>query len=223
MNYLKGFGLAVLLVVGVFGIVKYSSATAYDWHFSIKNGTDDGDIAYDLPIPLDTTDRIITLNGFNKFPMFTSVGTGLVIDGDGLSVSNIPVSRIVQLQQILNSINTATSTLFGTVDANSATLASLTGTVNELATSTLIQRIRVQTNTSGTYTWTFPVAYGTSTIPVIEVTPEDSTSAASTDVRIVSVSNTQIVVQASRITTVLGLLNLNATPQIYVHISAMKP
>lgn len=236
LKYTAPFLLVAMLVGGT-----VASAASNDWHMSYQNSgnslvnADVAPSAYVTSFPAND----ITNGG----PAFYHVdGVQLVLDDTAhvLNVGLIQPSQVDGLAGVLSgftsqfttdeaaatALASSVSSLSSTVSTVSGAAASLqfqmTSVASALASSTP-QRTRVQTNTSGTYTWTFPTAYATGTVPVVEVTPEDSTSAASTDVRIVSVSNTSVTVQASRITTVLGLLSLNATPQIYVHISAMLP
>lgn len=209
------------LLIGTLGILLaagITSATAYDWHFLIENDTNNGNIAYDLPIPGDTGDRIITLNGFSKFPEFTGIGTGLVHDAYGLSVSGVPISAVTNLQSTIDSTNSNVTALTSSLTTTNSNVSTLNAT---LASST-VKRIRVQTASNGSYTWTFPTAFGTSTMPVITAVAEDGT-AGITNVQITSLSNTSVSIQVSRLTSVLGILTLNTTPQVYVHLEAMNP
>lgn len=90
-----------------------------------------------------------------------------------------------------------------------------------------IQRIRVQTDTSGLYTWVFPNDYGTNIIPIISVEVEDNTTNAIWSARITAVNHTSVSVQITKSipTTVLGVsvLGTASSPQAYVHITAIAP
>ncbi len=107
--------------------------------------------------------------------------------------------------------------------ATSGAYADLTGKPTIIPT----QRIRAQTNTSGTYTWTFPTAYGTGITPVVGVTVEDSTAGNIWNHRITAISNTSVTIQLDKSTavTVLGIsvLGIAANPQAYVHLTAIAP
>lgn len=88
-------------------------------------------------------------------------------------------------------------------------------------------RLRAQTNASGSYTWTFP-AGGFSSTPVVGVAVEDTSgSGASWGHVVTAVSSTSVTVQLTKTTavTVLGIsvLGIAATPQAYVHLSAIAP
>lgn len=89
--------------------------------------------------------------------------------------------------------------------------------------SAKIQRIRVQTNTSGQYTWVFPEQF--SSLPVVEITVEDGAS-ASWNHRITSLSNTAVSIQLDKLTqtSLLGvnLLQIASSPQAYIHITAVE-
>jgi|SRR6185369_4617285 len=88
--------------------------------------------------------------------------------------------------------------------------------------SPLIQKIRVQTDISGAYTWTFPIQF--QSVPVIEVTVEDSAD-ASWNHRITSLTNSAVSVQLGKqtATSLLGinLLQITSNPQAYIHIAAI--
>lgn len=100
------------------------------------------------------------------------------------------------------------------------------GAVLNKPTVQSIQRMRVQTSTLGAYTYTFPIAYGSGVIPVIGITVEDNSS-AQWSYQITSISNTSVTIQLTKTTavTLLGIsvLGIAATPQAYVHITAVAP
>lgn len=89
-----------------------------------------------------------------------------------------------------------------------------------------IQRTRALTNTSGAYTWTFPNAYGSGVVPIVDIAVEDATS-ATWNHQITAISNTSVTVQLQKTTavTVLGVsvLGVAATPQAYIHLTAVAP
>lgn len=83
-----------------------------------------------------------------------------------------------------------------------------------------VQRTRVQTNTSGQVTWNFPTAFAAA--PIVIAVPEDNNAGVSVDVKITSISASSVTLQISKISTVLGILQLTANPQSYVHITAIE-
>jgi hypothetical protein len=87
-----------------------------------------------------------------------------------------------------------------------------------------VQSIRVQTDTTGKYTWTFPTAFATGVLPVIGVTVQD-TSTASFNHKITALSNTAVTIQLAKTTavTVLGIsvLGVDTNPQAFVHLTAV--
>lgn len=91
---------------------------------------------------------------------------------------------------------------------------------------TTFQRTRVQTNTSGLYTWTFQTPFSSGVTPIIQVTVEDSADAAWNH-RIYNLSNTGVTIQLGKLTatTLLGisLLQIVSNPQAYIHIQATAP
>lgn len=88
-----------------------------------------------------------------------------------------------------------------------------------------LQRLRVQTNSSGAYTWTFDRVYDVP--PVIQVTVEDPTAGNMWNHRITALSETAVTIQLAKSTavTILGIsvLGIAASPQAYVHLVAMNP
>lgn len=89
------------------------------------------------------------------------------------------------------------------------------------------QKIRVLTDTTGAYTWTFPVPYPTGVIPAIQLTVEDAGAGTVWNHKVVSVTETQVKVQITKTNavTVVGIsvLGIAANPQAYVHINAAYP
>ena len=90
-----------------------------------------------------------------------------------------------------------------------------------------VQRLRAQTNTAGVLTWTFPTAFRTGIIPVISLTVEDGTAGVTWNEQITAISNTSVSIQLTKTTavTVLGIsvLGVAATPQAFVHLTAIAP
>lgn len=89
-----------------------------------------------------------------------------------------------------------------------------------------MQRNRAQTNTSGVLTWTFPVPF--TATPIIQITVEDVGGTGNIwNHSISAISTTAVTIQLTKTvdTTVLGihLLGISATPQAYVHVSAVAP
>lgn len=89
------------------------------------------------------------------------------------------------------------------------------------------QRIRAQTNTSGVYVWTFPIAYATGIRPVIEIAIEESTAGAIFSSKITALTNTSVTIQVLRTNavTVAGISVLGAAvgAQAFVHLTAVAP
>lgn len=227
-----GAVLAGSLIIGA----QLAIAAGYDWHFSTRNSTDTADVSTDLNISGSFPEILVT-NPATRLPEILQMAGAFDVnfDTDQVNVAIIGEDKVNHLELDLAAINASladkassasvsslSSSVSSSLSSISSTLSALGSTTSVLASSSL-KRIRVQTDTSGTYTWTFPTAFASGTVPVIMATPEDATAGASTDVRITSISNTSVTVQTSRITTVLGLLSLNATPQIYVHLTAIAP
>lgn len=89
------------------------------------------------------------------------------------------------------------------------------------------QKIRVLTDTTGNFTWTYPTPYPVGIIPVIQLTVEDGTAGAAWNHKIVKCTETYVQLQITKTNsvTVLGIsvLGISANPQAYVHINAGYP
>lgn len=90
-----------------------------------------------------------------------------------------------------------------------------------------VQRLRVQTDVAGNYTWMFPTPYGAGVTPIIMISVEDSAAGSSMAHRITAISNTAVTLQVSRTTavTILGIsvLGISASPQSWIHLAAIAP
>lgn len=100
------------------------------------------------------------------------------------------------------------------------------------AAGTVIQRLRVQTDGSGLYSWTFPSAYGAGVTPVVSCSAEGPNGSANqyncqlngvptntgAAFKVTTISGTSI--------SLVGLLNLTlttASPSTYIDIVASAP
>lgn len=97
-----------------------------------------------------------------------------------------------------------------------------------LATLPVIQRVRVQTDSSGNYTWTYPVAYGAGVVPVVSAISESASSTVPQGVQIVGVpTNTACVFKVINLpsTSVLSIVVLGAPTgaQAYLHLTVQSP
>lgn len=90
-------------------------------------------------------------------------------------------------------------------------------------------RTRLQTNTSGVLTWTFPRPFGSN--PIVSVEVED-TGGAATDVwsvKITAISTTACTIQLVRTSVAaigllgISLLQVTGTPQAFCHLTAVAP
>lgn len=91
-----------------------------------------------------------------------------------------------------------------------------------------IQRARAQTDASGNYTWTYPVAYGSGVIPVISALSETASTSIPQGVQIIGVpTNTSCVFKVLNLpaTSVLGItvIGVPTGAQAYLHITAQLP
>lgn len=91
-----------------------------------------------------------------------------------------------------------------------------------------IQRVRVQTDSTGSYTWTYPIAYASGVIPVISCLTESSSSTVPQGVQLVGVpTNTSCTFKVINLpsTSVLSIIVLGSPTgaQAYIHLTAMTP
>jgi len=126
--------------------------------------------------------------------------------------------------------NSATATLTNkTISGTSNTFSNIPySALTGIPTVQAIQRIRVQTNSTGDYTWTYPVAYGSGVIPIISAVSESASSTVPQGVQIVGVpTNTSATFKVINLpsTSVLSIVVLGAptAAQAYIHLTAVAP
>lgn len=229
--------LAVALLVGFLTTVGSAYAASYDWVWTLN---DNMGSPYTFNLPGDYSPnetRVLVYSPSTHQPYLAALNGGLQIDPSNgfLVVDNIPESHISNLTADLATINTAlgnksnighmhaASDIGGLSTFVDARIASTSATSTPMG----VQRIRVQTNASGVYTWTFPTAFPASTTPVVTVVAEDATSNAMTSAQITSISNTTVTVQVNQIAQVTLLSTLLGTGPVavqkFVDITAVKP
>lgn len=88
----------------------------------------------------------------------------------------------------------------------------------------LMQSTRTTTGSGGTYTWTFPTAY--SATPIIQLTPQDATTAV-LNYKITAVSTTAVTVRVEQATavTILGIsvLGVASAGATIINLLALEP
>lgn len=230
MNKLK-LGLGTLAILAILGSsVGIALATSNDWHTSVRNGTDTADVAINITAPTTGEPQLLTFNPTSGLPeWFDIVHPGLNFNSvHQLEIGHFSIDHVENLEALLagkaststvNALSSSISASISTINTNITSVNSDVGFVYDYFSAQTPQRIRVQTNSSGTYTWTFPTPYDS--VPVINVVAEDATSNVLTNAQVISVSTTTVVVQARRVSTILGILTLTTNPQVYVHITAM--
>ncbi len=102
------------------------------------------------------------------------------------------------------------------------------GAFTALPVPQAIQRTRVQTDASGNYTWTYPVAYPSGVVPVLTAISESASSTVPQGVQIVGVpTNTSATFKVINLpsTSVLSIVVLGAptAAQAYIHLTAVAP
>ena len=220
--------LLALFVAGglALGFAPGAHAAAYDWLFELKDQFDSQFTQAVAPIQ-DSQYHLLAKNPVAYDPMWLGIGGGLFVDGNTLKVDTIPMSSVTSLDSTITTINSNIAGKANTSHFHSVGQISsfYEGVENGIASSTQVvkvQRIATTTDTSGVYTWTFPQAFATGTVPVVTGMTVDSTSGAMSNVQITSISNTQVTVQARRLSTILGILTLTTNPQVTVHLTAVK-
>lgn len=216
-KYLAVFSLAVLFLGAAANVAH---ADSYYWHLNWNDGSDTPQVSN---LFLDGNYQyFVASNQSTRAPELWTFDTSFHWNEDTkqIGVGNISQDNVDLLVPALAS-KVATSTYNTQVDSFNTSIASLNTRFNAFGSSTDVQRISVQTDTSGNYTWTYPKTYPVGTLPVVNVISEDSTSGALTNVQITSKSRTAVSIHSSRLTTVLGILTLASNPQVYVDIMAV--
>lgn len=101
--------------------------------------------------------------------------------------------------------------------------------LNKPAIPAVPQAARITTAANGTYTWTFPNAFPSGVIPVVQITPEDSGTGVTVTHKITSISNTSATVATTRTSAsavaLLGitLLQVQSNAATVLHLSAQSP
>lgn len=165
-----------------------------------------------------------------------SGSTAQYIRGDGslATFPTIPAASSVTVTDPITNAGTATSPVIGIAPATTSSAGSMSAAaVAKLATISEEQRTIVTVGSNGRATWTYPVAYGTGVVPVIQANPVKPTSStAAYNVQIYGdPTNTSVTVE---VTTVInsgtiavlgGLLQIvNPAPTgTKVHLMAKAP
>lgn len=223
---MKRILLAVAIALASFFAAATAYASPFDVNFSVQD-SGDSTTPYAMNIPGsqygygDFYLLGVGTNGSDYLPHAVNIGSNIQFNGTSLVVQNVPENQIAGLSADLASLysDKASTTDMVALSGTVSTLNSQVGSILPLATS--VQRAVVTTSGSGTYTWTYPNSYGTST-PVVIGVAEDSSS-GSTNVQILSKSATSTTIQTSRITSALGILSIAMNPSVKVDIMAMMP
>lgn len=158
------------------------------------------------------------------------------MSGGGVS-SVIPyiglMDRLSDNGEVLRVLGTTSTAIVGDYFGVGGTMTPVEADAVNLrgASDTTTQRQRVQVNSSGLYTWTYPVAYGSGVVPVIELMAEgpDPQAGSVISVQLEGVpTNTACKVRVSRSTTTIQVLGINVLSlasgvATYVHMTARLP
>lgn len=116
-------------------------------------------------------------------------------------------------------ILTTTGSGVATYDIGMATL--------NVPTPPTISRERITTASDGTYTWTYPTACPAATVPIVQMTPEGSTSITYNTVIVGTPTNTSATIKITQVAsvTILGISVLGIQPAAasVVHLTAICP
>lgn len=232
-------GVPVALVIMIFAMVLGEAKAGTGDLREIKLGN--GATQYQLlvPFPAPGTKCIRYMDGTDGDLLTTTIGcwkigTGLTVTGgDTLNASGSPGPTGAtgpigatggagpQGDVGLTGPTGATGST-GSTGATGATGPAGTTTWAGITDKPLIQRTRVTSAADGTYTWTFPTAYGSGVTPIVGAIAE-----ADGPMSITAISNTAVTVKLIRLTnvTILGINVLaagtsSATP---IHITAISP
>lgn len=224
-------------------------AGPYDFIFMQRNAADNGNTQRVIATPATT--GFFTFNADTKLGGYTTLGTGLQINSGVLSATLVPGPKGDSGTPGLNGTN-GTDGAPGAVGAKGDTgntgatgqpgakgdkgdkgdtgatgqtgQAGAQGPAGTPAPTTL--RLRAQTNTAGVYNWTFATPFPAGTVPVVNVSVEDSTT-ASFNHSVSNVTNTGFTVTLRKTTavTLLGIsvLGVDTSPQAFVHLTAIAP
>lgn len=149
----------------------------------------------------------------------------------GLPVAAL-VDRASDAGEVLKIVGTAPIAVVGEYVGNGVMTLVEDDAVNLKGSSgTVSQQIRVTTASSGLYTWTYPVAYASGVVPVIECMAEgpDPQSGAVISVQIEGVpTNTSCKIRVSRSTTTIQVLGINVLSlatavATVIHLTARAP
>lgn len=98
--------------------------------------------------------------------------------------------------------------------------------VSKILNQPLMQRTRVQTASDGTYTWTFPTAYGAGVTPIIELMAEGDATTNYQQV-ITAISNTSVSVKLTKLQDVtvltIHVMGIQAAGATFIHLTAISP
>ncbi len=131
--------------------------------------------------------------------------------GSGISYSAGVISVTgSQIQSDYTQSNTAAADYIKNKPALSA--VALSGSYTDLTnkpTIPVINRAVVTTATNGTYTWTLPTACPSGQLPIVSITPEDSSATTVINPKVTAKTNTTVTIQAMRTEqTAVALLGL---------------
>lgn len=220
---------SILVVLALFLVIAAPALADDVLRFTIGSTVSTTTSVFDVALPTSGTK-------FLAFEAGTSTPTFMDIDptefewntsANQLEFKAAEISQITGLTASIDAINASIATKATPANITSA-ISPVQDQLNTVATNNFIretynQRVRAQTNSSGTYTWTYTNAYASGTTPIIAAVAEDSSGGALTNVQITSISNTSVTVQARRVSTILGVLTLTTNPQVYVHLRAVGP
>lgn len=223
--------LAILVTAGA----RQAYSAAYDVQVIQRNSADDDEGTRSIPVPAGEYRLWGTTSGQSVFSF--KLGQNLQYDADNLEIDCNCLSATSTENQInmkadlvhIHSMENVTN-LNLTIGNINSQLHLVTATTSgfmasadkvKLNATPMMARAKLQTNTSGVLTWTFPTSTPFSAEPIISAVPEDNVAGVSIDVKVTSISSSSVSIQISKVSTVLGVLQFTANPQSYVHLTAI--
>lgn len=210
------------------GAASITHAAPFDWSITHRDSTDSSDVTTNVhPQSIADGARFIpyiegrTESGGPDSAVYNmlSVGSGINFAGGTLSVTPYSIETTDgHLSDTLTAMNASTTANVSAIASNASAITANTSAINSLP---LVQRATVTTDSSGNYTWTFPTAYASTTVPKITATSLDATAGMS-NAKITSRSATSVSIHVDKLATILGLLTLSNNSSVPVDIIAVS-
>lgn len=209
----------------VLSVSAYAQATANCIQLIQRNEADNG--AYiRYACPPASGDGMLVQDASANLPTQLKIGAGLVRTGDTLSAPSPDLSGYASSSALSAGLSGKFNMPSGSVseylrgDGSRATFPAIPSAVT-------INRARITTASDGTYTWTYPIACPSGTVPVLQMTPEGSASITYNTVIVGVPTNTSASIKITQVTDVVVLtihvLGIAPATATVVHLTAICP